>query len=316
MSGPCAVARLDADASVGRGHAVRTAALLDALPGTAPPIVVGRGADDLAALFPGARIEPPARYEALAARADLLVVDHPDPREARVATSGLRVVVDDGGDAACADVVVNGSGPGTRHAYPKLPEEALRLCGPRYALLRPAFAEARGLREPAEVPEVIVVAGSGANAARWLLGLLAEPSGTLHLCVVVGGSFAEPERLRSTCEAGGHELRVDLEAEELARRLCRASVALVTGGMIVPEALTVGVPCVAFPNEPDLVEEIAWLESEGALLGLEPKAEPEAAWARVEEALAQGPPAARPFDGRGCFRVAGAVWERLAGAAT
>ncbi len=315
--------RVEANAEIGRGHAVRSAALVDALASDEPLIVVGEGAE-LRSLFPNAEIEPSERFAELAAEASVTIIDHPNPRVADLEIPGLKVVIDDGGDIASADIVVAGGGPPSRYAYPKLGEGVLRLCGPQYALLRPAFSKERRIRDERSKPGLLLAAGSGGNAARWLIGVLEVASGISgqpSIDVVVGASFAEHDRLRILCEEGGHWLGCNLSGSALANRLATASVAVVTGGMIVPEVLALGTPCVAFPNERDLVEEIAWLDELDALCGLDPRGAPEETWLRVGELLsdvrqaeALAASGMRLFDGRGADRVAAAIEERLSGA--
>ncbi|MCP3983667.1 MAG: hypothetical protein GY723_04720 [bacterium] len=317
-----ALVRVDADASIGRGHAVRTAALIDALAWTEPPIVSGEG-PDLGSLFPGARIEPAARFAELAEEARVVIIDHPNPHVADLEMPALKVVIDDCGEIGSADIIVAGSGPASRHVYPKLGEQVLRLCGPRYALLRAAFTKPRQATAGTAAPRLLLLAGSGTHASEWLLGLLADIEGELDrvaLDVVVGASFADPGLLQEICNANGHWLGCNLAADALAERLSSASVAVVTGGMIVPETLALGVPCVAFPNEPELVEEIAWLDGENALCGLDPCGNPAEAWNHVREllsdeerAVALATSGRRLFDGQGTARVAAAIEERLAG---
>lgn len=314
--------RVEANAEIGRGHAVRSAALVDALAWDEPPIIVGDGSE-LQSLFPNAEIEPRERFAELAAEASLVIIDHPNPRVADLEIPGLKVVIDDGGEVASANIVVAGSGPPSRYAYPKLGEEVLRLCGPRYALLRPAFSKGRRITDEQSERGLLLAAGSGGNAARWLIGVLENAPGMPgrpSIDVVVGASFAEPERLRMLCEEGGHWLGCNLSASALADRLSTASVAVVTGGMIVPEVLALGVPCVAFPNEMELVEEIAWLDRLHALRGLDPRGAPADTWLRVGELLSDVRQAEalavsgmRLFDGRGVNRVSAAIEARLSG---
>jgi len=50
--------------------------------------------------------------------------------------------------------------------------------------------------------------------------------------------------------------------------LSQASVALITGGMIVYEALAVGVPAVVFPQIQNLIPEAKWFAQRGCIVDL------------------------------------------------
>lgn len=54
----------------------------------------------------------------------------------------------------------------------------------------------------------------------------------------------------------------------MAEIFAATSVALITGGMVVYEALASGIPAVVFPQEKNLIPETRWLASKGAVLSL------------------------------------------------
>ncbi len=312
------VVRLDANASLGRGHAVRVAALLAALDSRAEVCVAGEfSGDDKSSLFPGAEwIDSGAFYERCQT-ADLILVDHPDlawvPREVR----GLRVVIDDSGLASDADLIVNGNAPPSRHRYDGLDRSIPRLCGLPFALLRPEFGEVTR-PDSSRSTGPLVIAGSGSTARDWIFELASTPNlWDDPTTVVVGPGFAEVERLEDATSRG-IQVRQGLGTHELATLLANCSVAVTTGGMIVPEALAAGACCVAFANEPDLEEEIAVLEEHGALISLGRNGGADSVGAALER-LAQSQDLRRSLrktaracvDGKGAERVAQVIGGML-----
>ncbi len=307
--------RLDAHGRIGHGHAVRSGALLAELP-IASLAIAGEG-EALSRHFPAASVQPAEAFASLADDADLAIVDHPDPERAIGRGAALRVVIDDGGDVATADVVVNGTGLPGRHGYPKLRPAALRLCGTAYTLIRAEFRQAR---PPSRRRGAVIAAGSGERAARWLHDLLATPLGLdVPGSVVVSPSFPDRTALAAAAERQGLTLHAGLSAEALARLLAGAAVTLCTGGMTVPEALVSGTAGIAYPNEPDLVDELSWLAGQRALLALPGDGDPRDAREALRSLLDDAPrrkaqvQAAREvFDGRGAPRVAHVILGELA----
>jgi spore coat polysaccharide biosynthesis predicted glycosyltransferase SpsG len=270
--------RIDANREIGYGHAVRTAALAAALP-PGDTIVCGE-VEQHPAFFPGARLidAPSTATECMQVmaelRPDVIVCDSPllDAgfwNSADTATCPPLVAIDDYGGDVMADLIVNGTVLPQYHHYPLLRASARACCGAQYALLRPEFSSANHWADPAEARLAIVV-GSGRRAASWLQtlfedGLLKER--TFKVSVVVGWGFSEPELLGRMRRSG---IQVDqgLAASDLASLLCSSSALLCTGGMIVYEALALGVPAIVFPQEENLVEEAAWFAARGGILDL------------------------------------------------
>jgi spore coat polysaccharide biosynthesis predicted glycosyltransferase SpsG len=334
------VIRVDAGPTLGLGHAVRCAALSEVLGAALVATVVGAGAV-LPGLFPG--------RETVAVDADdddgfaqilaglepaAVVIDHPWrngslSRLVRRAAPGARVaVIDDEGGDLDADLVVNGTVLDEYHRYTGLPSRAELLVGPRHALLRPAFGRtpwrAGGNAGTAADSGVIMVVGSGECAARWAFFLASDAvdrAGWGRPRLVVGAAFPEPEALAAACTVAGIDLMAGLGGEDLAVALASAPVALITGGMIVYEALAVGVPAVVYPQLPNLCPEARWLAARGCLVdlgaggGFDAGAIRAAVMALVAD---RGASAAmsrcqrRLIDGRGVERMAASLLARLA----
>ena len=188
----------------------------------------------------------------------------------RAAAGTLVAVIDDWGGEIDADVIINGTVLDDYHHYTGMPDGALVLTGPRYTLLRSAFA-ATPWPSAAGGGGVVMVVGSGARAGAWAFFLTSnalDRSGWGPVRMVVGGAFPERAALTGACAAAGIALSVGLTAPELASVLASSSLALITGGMIVYEALAVGVPAVVFPQLDDLIPEARWLAERGCVLDL------------------------------------------------
>ena len=264
---------------VGLGHAVRLSGLVARLATPHTLSVCVRGDLALVApLFPGATLVPLVADGGpdglwFAAPPELVLVDLPShpahqarPFAAWRAFGVPLVAVDDLGGDVPVDLVVNGTVPGAHHAYSPGPRV---FAGPEYALLRAPFS-VTPWRAPADRAVTIVI-GGGDAARRWahvLTGPALDRSTWGRTTMVVGAAFPERDRLRAPCALARITLRHGLDAAELATLLADSAVALVTGGMIVYEALAVGTPTVAFPLVDDMRAEVGWLAARGACLDL------------------------------------------------
>ncbi|MEK9833245.1 MAG: hypothetical protein VW453_11690 [Rhodospirillaceae bacterium] len=327
------VARLDADATVGMGHAVRLRAMIDALDPGAAVSIVGQG-PGLASVFPDAAIHAPGdspagRIAALVAeaQADLVLCDHPRmddalrrdlPRHLEVPA----VIVDDFGGDHRANGIVNGTVLPAHHSYPDLEQGALTLCGGQDALLRPAFGAAERAPEPERSLGIVI--GSGARAAAWAEFLTSDDIDLAALGtvgIVVGPTYTAPDALAARCAARGITFRQGLSATRLAEFLASSQVALVTGGMIVYESLAAGTPTIVFPLLPDMEAEADWFAVHGCAINLGPEGGFETpALERAIGRLLKNPEARDALahagrsviDGQGAVRVGTAIRERFA----
>ena len=329
MTGTCSrvLLRLDAGHAVGLGHAVRARALLEALGRPLDLVVAGRG-EALAAQFPAARHVPcgaggDADLADLVAREspDLVLVDLPHLPESgwRALRGAGRPVaaVDDEGGAVVADLVINGTVLDRYHHYPALPPGARLLCGADYTLLRPAFGQTAW--EAGAARGVVAVAGGGAWADL-LAGPTLDRAGGGPVRLVVGPACPGVEALAARAARHGVVLRQGLSPSALAGALARARVALVTGGMVLYEAMAVGVPAVVFPQMPNLPPEADWFAARGAVRTLGDEggmdearlaAEVTALLGDEAAARAQSRAARALVDGRGLARAALALGTLL-----
>jgi spore coat polysaccharide biosynthesis predicted glycosyltransferase SpsG len=195
------------------------------------------------------------------------------------------------------------------------------LAGPDYALIRPAFAEARAKRPPEVKPEIERIFVSfglsdvGGITARAVNLLLALAPGT-PIDVAMPASSESLARLAPAIPRSPG-LTLHLDALDVADLLLEADVAVGAGGASTWERCCVGVPSVAVAvadNQRDLV---ARLTERGVLLGLSYNPlTPAKAGAQVfsdPPALDDKKPGSRPSPGRA--EEKGASFEEALGAA-
>ena len=266
--------RLDAGAA-GLGHAVRTSGLLALLDPRPEIVLIGQG-EGLEAWFPGLRRLNCPNPETLielcrSERPDALLLDL--PRYGTTLFDAVRetgvpsICIDDWGGEVAADLVINGTVIDAYHHYPRVPADATVLAGGAYTLIRPAFGQTPWT-DPDETSLVIVI-GSGERARDWAHLLLdGDRAGWGPVTMIVGSAFPDRADFTASAARRGIELRSGLDAASLASCLSQASLALITGGMVVYEALAVGVPAVVFPQLDNLVIEAEFLSTAGCIVDL------------------------------------------------
>jgi len=274
------ILRVDATHEGGVGHANRTARLLDALPVRPNVHVLGRG-DALKSFFPRDTVHPlngpvGAYLKALAsetgARAVLIDEAEYDPA-LWAALDSLpqlqRIMIDDFGSDAPADLVINGTVIESYHAYPNLRDGGQALCGGQYALIAPDFAQAR--HSEAQRGPVVAVCGGGDRAAEWAM-MLAEHGPELvaphRLLLIVGAAYPDFEALKTLAVYNGGVAKQGVPPHHLSAHLARAPLTILTGGMIVYETLAAGAPAAVFPQLNNLKPEIAWFAERQAVVDL------------------------------------------------
>lgn len=274
------IIRVDAVHETGLAHAARCSRLIDLLPERPRVHVLGQG-EALSEFFPYDKIVPlkgPVdvflKALVIETEADAVLVDQPthDP----VLWSALdalpqlkRLMVDDFGSDAPADLVINGTVIEDYHRYPNLRTGGNALCGGEYALIAPVFAKSR--HDDARKGPVIAICGGGDRAADWAMQLaehgpaLAKPH---PFIMIVGSSFPDFEGLKRMTVLNGGIAKQGLPVHQIASHLARAPAAIMTGGMVVYEALAAGVPSIVFPQLENLIPEIDWFAERGALINL------------------------------------------------
>ncbi len=337
---PRAVFRFDASARAGAGHAVRCLALADALAASGWRCALAGGAAASGVVPTLERcgherldLDCAAAEEAgvLARRrsegCDLLVVDHYGREaafEAACRPWARRVmVIDDLADRAHDCDVLLDPTPGRRRAdYAAfVPRDCRLLLGPRYALLRPQFAAARGAalkrrRAGGPVRRILVFLGATDpdNVTATVLEGLARAGVAAEVDVVMGAGAPHLAAVRAQAGAlsGKVPVTVTVGATDMAALMANADMAVGAAGTASWERCCLGLPTVALVVAENQRAGAKALAGAGAARILEGPADITArrVAAAVEdlcrsadERLRMGLAAADLCDGRGASRI-------------
>jgi UDP-2,4-diacetamido-2,4,6-trideoxy-beta-L-altropyranose hydrolase len=261
--------RVDSSVSIGTGHVMRCLVLANALKRSgAQALFVARdlpghiGAQAVAAghelaLLPAAGEDAGQTLAALRARGawDWLVVDHYGLDEAwehQLRRVARRVfVVDDLADRRHdCDLLLDAgtyASPGQRYAG-LVPDGSVTLLGPKYALLRPEFVEARFRARPRDgrVARLLVSFGGTdptRQTASALEGIrLAEPR-PAAIDVVVGSSNPDAAGIARLCaQLPGAKLHV--QPSNMGELMEAADLCIGAGGLAAWERCAIGLPSV------------------------------------------------------------------------
>lgn len=275
------LACLDANHQIGFGHAVRVSSILHQLK-FAHSVILAGDAQLLNDMFPWQRVYPISvtHHNAFFAlldevKPDLILIDHPSPGAGfwemmSSHASGIPVVaIDDEGGEFDADLIVNGTVPEQYHQYTLLKRKAKLLLGEEYALIRPIFGKTTWTES--EEASVVIVVGSADRASSWaslLASGMVDISKWGRVRMIVGRAFPNMSELEQSCSEFGITLESGLSGEHMAVALSQASVVLITGGMVVYEAIAVGVPAVVFPQVENMIPEAEWFAERGCIVNL------------------------------------------------
>ncbi|WP_158266802.1 UDP-2,4-diacetamido-2,4,6-trideoxy-beta-L-altropyranose hydrolase [Alsobacter soli] len=204
-----------------------------------------------------------------------------------------------------------------------LMSQARRLLGPRYALIRPAFAQARRgatLRGP-QLRRIHVFMGGGDVGAPTLAAIEAVSGPALRdaaLDVVIGAANRGQEAIARAL-SGRDNARLHVDTPDMARLMADADLGIGAGGGAALERCVVGLPSVTAPLAPNQEPGLRALEAQGATL-VAPSASAADLGSAVE-ALACSSDRRRRMeeaalsvtDGHGADRVAAALMAEAAG---
>lgn len=257
--------------------------------------------DDMAAALDGALAVRPA---------DWLLLDGYGLRG--LSPSGpRRMLVDDLGDVpVAADIVLNQNVlDDTLYRRPGFTVGRV-LAGPAYALVDPAYATARRVRDG--LARVLVTFG-GTDRANATLAAVQAASvlpGRLDIDVVAGPGYVHADTLPAT--SGAHRVRVHRGVGSLVSLMAQADLVICSTSVTALEACCAGVPAVAARMVANQAELAATLRRTGACLCVDSPAGLAAALAEAADPalrcrLARA--AERLVDGQGAARVARALLE-------
>lgn len=268
MSDRTALLRADASSAIGTGHVVRSTVLGAALAASGWDVVLASRElpDALAAeaqrsglrvvRIPGVA-EPADEAEIigrlLGRQVDILVADHYDldgswfDAMAIRQPGAVRMAIDDLGTRWLpVDLLVNQNLGSTASAYSGLlPQHAIKLLGPRYALVAPAFAALRPVtRRRNGVVRRVLVFTSGADIPNvTAMACRALTDFDLDVDVVVGPAYPYVARLRRLL-ATRTRFRIHRNTTRMAELMAAADLAIGAPSSASWERCTLGLPAI------------------------------------------------------------------------
>ena len=157
------------------------------------------------------------------------------------------LVIDDLADRshACQLLLDQNYHPEANTRYAGLVGGVQLLLGPRYALLRPAFAASRRLvsQRSGDVHRLLVFLGGGDSAnvtATVLRALAAFRSRALEVDVIAGQANPHLDEIATLCDNIGAKLLK--QVDDMAERMARADLAIGANGVATWERAAVGLP--------------------------------------------------------------------------
>ncbi len=316
--------RADASPSIGTGHVMRCLALAQELQSRQARIEFV--SSDLPGHLASLISQSGFTLSDEVPGCDWLVVDHYGldvawERRARARAAKIMAIDDQARRAHDCDLLLDQNVLSGGNAYESLVPEASRLCfGPRYALLRRAFADERA-RAPARSGEIrrVLVCFGGTDphnhTAAALEALRREAQRLDVVDVVIGPASRFADEIAKACRLlSGAKLHRG--SDDLPALLARADLAIGAGGTMVWERACMGAPTLAFGIAANQVPVLEALFKAGLAAGEasmpQPQTEGIAKWVRVALQDAQGmramaARAAELVDGQGARRVADAM---------
>src|SRR5579883_3311653 len=200
------------------------------------------------------RTDAAATIAAIDAPLDWLIVDHyalEENWERALRAAAARIMaIDDLADRPhdCDLLLDQNAQDEAKDRYAGLvPPAARRLIGPRYALLRPQFAAARGRARDGSVKRILVFMSTTDPKGATLLALeaLSAPRlAAIPVDVVIGSSSPHLEAIKARAAARG-AATVHVDAVDMAALCATADLAVGTGGVAALERCCMGLPTVA-----------------------------------------------------------------------
>lgn len=214
-----------------------------------------------------------SRYD----RVDWLVVDHYGLEASwhsrvRQVTRNVMVIDDLANRRHDCDLLLDQNLPSNpaRDYGALIPSHARQLVGPRYALLRPQFGQARAvLRERDGAVRRVVVFFGGVDLhdeTSKALAAIADAGRNFAVDVIVGASNPQLREVTRACERLGATLHRN--PADIASLLARADLALGATGATSWERCCVGVPAIVISLAPNQEPNARALASEGVAVHL------------------------------------------------
>jgi UDP-2,4-diacetamido-2,4,6-trideoxy-beta-L-altropyranose hydrolase len=203
-----------------------------------------------------------------------------------------------------------------------VPSGCANLLGPRYALLRENFRQARPRmgRTPCGLSRLLVFFGGsdpGNETEKALNGIKGMGNEFLHVDVVVGATNPHKHRIKDLC-ATQNGWQYHCQVENMAELMGAADLAIGAGGSTTWERCCLGLPAIVTilsENQAELTEEVGQY---GALVNLgwaselKPQSYSTAITGLAPEALSRMSQKGRELvDGEGCSRVVDVMFRLL-----
>ncbi|HMS04444.1 MAG TPA: UDP-2,4-diacetamido-2,4,6-trideoxy-beta-L-altropyranose hydrolase [Burkholderiaceae bacterium] len=132
-----------------------------------------------------------------------------------------------------------------------IPEDCLKLLGPRYALLRAEFHAMRATslnrRRGAKLDRLLICMGGGDptnEVAKALAGVCMSNVKLQHIDVVVGQSYSFTKSLLQQVESSDRRISLHVSTNRMAELMMRADLAITSGGGVSWEKCVLGLPSI------------------------------------------------------------------------
>lgn len=345
-AGPLAVLRCDASTSIGGGHLYRCLVLADGLQAAGWQCHFACNNEALEMLPDGsaerhawhgldsdAQADPSALRSIAPDGCDLMVVDHYalDAAYERACRTraALVLVIDDLTDRrhAC-DILLDQTPDRTPQDYGGLAETGCRfLLGPRYALLRRQFAEARAGRRGSSSanlpPRVLISFGAVDRQSLSVTSLRAALECELRptIDVVLGSRSAPLSAVQDIAATEPARVRVHVDVDDMASLMAAADLAIGAAGTTSWERCCLGLPSIVVEAVDNQAAIAAALARSGAaeVLGRPDSLSVERLSAAMTDLLSSpdrmhrmATAAAATCDGQGAERTVAAITQAIA----
>jgi UDP-2,4-diacetamido-2,4,6-trideoxy-beta-L-altropyranose hydrolase len=281
--------RVDASLSVGTGHVMRCLTLADELRRRGAEIhflcrdepgnliaLIGSRSHQTATLAPDRDDAEQCATHLSGMRPDWIVVDHYGLGKKwecaiRPYADAIFVIDDLANRAHDCDLLLDQNlyeGVETRYAA-LVPNHCRQLIGPKFALLRPEFAEARSTlsRRTGAISKVLVNFGGAdtTNETARILGLLHDSLPfSVEIDAVLGPANPHADRIKSA-NFPGRQVTVHIGTDRMAALMSKADAFVGAGGSTTWERLCLGLPSLVIAAAENQVPTAQYLGKLGAI---------------------------------------------------
>lgn len=148
-----------------------------------------------------------------------------------------------------------------------VPNECEVLAGPKFAMLRDEFYEARkNVAEKAREPKKVFVNFGGVDQDNYTLQVLQKLEGKrLEIIVVTGGANQNFEQIEEYC-SGKNDIRLVRQTDKISELMLEADFAIGAGGATTWERCALGLPQILIPIAENQEQIIKDLDEHGAVI--------------------------------------------------